>query len=93
MIRRGGPDSGFIGVSNEEVSRIARDKTLPSNIRQKAIAEEKRRGLRNTQKRKSNSITSLMIVAGAGAVVLGANLGGLGGGGGCDQLRPRFLIN
>jgi RHS repeat-associated protein len=45
-------DSGLSDVPDEEISRLARDKTLTSNERQRYIKEEKARGLRNVKKRK-----------------------------------------
>ena len=48
------PDSGLIGVSDEEVQRKARDKSLSGVERKRYQQEEKVRGLRNKQKRASN---------------------------------------
>jgi len=86
---RGFDNAQDIGISNEEVSKIARDTTLPSHVRQKAIAEEKRRGLRNKQKRSSNSIAVLPFAVGAGLVGSGSYLIGISGGGGCYSTLMR----
>ena len=48
------PDSGLTGIPNDEISRKARDKSIPSSERQRYKREEKQRGLRNKQKRQSN---------------------------------------
>ena len=45
--------SEFKGMSDEEVSKRARDKSLSPNDRRKAQKEEKARNLRNKQKRKN----------------------------------------
>ena len=41
------------GYSDEEIQKMARDKSLPPELRQKAKTTEKLRGLRNKQKRAS----------------------------------------
>ena len=46
-------DTGMRGLSDEEISRRARDRSLPGETRKKYQSEEKLRGLRNKQKRKS----------------------------------------
>ena len=46
-------DSGLVGVSDEEVSRRARDKSLPTQETERYKTEEKVRGRRNEQKRQS----------------------------------------
>lgn len=43
--------SEFIGVSDEEVQRVADDPKTPERSRQKAITELKFRGLRNRRRR------------------------------------------
>ena len=47
------PDSGLAGIPDEEISRRARDKSLPGSERNRYREEEKVRGLRNKQKRES----------------------------------------
>ena len=47
-------DSGLANLSNKEVSRRARDKSLSPKERQRYKTEEKARELRNKQKRKSH---------------------------------------
>jgi hypothetical protein len=44
-------DTGFIGVSDEEVKDKARDKSLPADVRRKYQTEEKHRKMRNIKKR------------------------------------------
>ena len=46
------PDSGLVGIPDEEISRKARDKSLSGEERNRYREEEKVRGLRNKQKRK-----------------------------------------
>jgi len=41
----------FIGLPQEEVERLAKDKRTPAAIRLKALAELKYEGVRNRQKR------------------------------------------
>lgn len=48
------PDSGLVGIPDEEISRRARDKSLSGQERKKYQTEEKQRQLRNKQKRQSN---------------------------------------
>ena len=45
------PDSGLSDYSDEEISKYAHDKSLPSSERRRFQTEEKVRGLRNKQKR------------------------------------------
>ena len=52
-------DTGLAGLSDEEVSQRAHDKRLPSSERQRYKKEEKARGIRNGQKRKSHYFASL----------------------------------
>lgn len=47
-------DSGLAGLSDDEISRRARDKSLPANERLRYQKEEKARGLRNKKKRECN---------------------------------------
>ena len=47
-------DSGLTDLSDEEVSKRARDKSLPNNERQRYKKEEKARKTRNTKKRQSH---------------------------------------
>lgn len=47
-------DSGLAGLSGEEISRRANDKSLPKKERERYKKEEKARGLRNKQKRESH---------------------------------------
>ena len=47
-------DSGVANLSDKEVSRRARDKSLSPKERQRYKKEEKARELRNKQKRKSH---------------------------------------
>lgn len=43
--------SQFVGLSNETLLAIIADPKTPKEMRQKAVAEAKFRGLRNIQKR------------------------------------------
>ena len=58
MRPRGGKENQksteFEGLSDEEVSKIAHDKNASPDLRKKAQKEEKARGNRNKQKRKSH---------------------------------------
>ena len=47
------PDTGLVDLSDEEVSALARDKSLSGQERQRYKKEEKIRKLRNVQKRKN----------------------------------------
>ena len=55
------PASGLVGIPDAEISKRARDKSLSSEERQRYLAEEKVRKLRNTQKRQSKIETSSPI--------------------------------
>jgi hypothetical protein len=44
-------DSAFVNLSDEEVQALARDKTIDTELRRRAQAEEKFRGLRTWKKR------------------------------------------
>jgi len=43
--------SEFIGLSPEQLARLAKDKRTPTAVRLKALAELKYEGVRNRQKR------------------------------------------
>jgi hypothetical protein len=47
-------ETDFRNVSDEEVARLARDRTLPKKERRRYQKEEKCRGLRNKQRRASS---------------------------------------
>ena len=47
------PDSGLVGLSDEEIKEKARDKSLSGSERRRYQTEEKQRELRNKQKRRS----------------------------------------
>ena len=77
------PDSGLVGVPDEEIQRKARDRNLPGKERNRYKEEEKVRGLRNKQKR-GNKITpekvgkivcgtAIVTVATIGVVYIVAN--------------------
>jgi hypothetical protein len=69
------PDSGLSDLSDEEVSRRARDKSLSGEERRRYQREEKIRGLRNRQKRQSNfsldwdSIGEAVGLTGVGLII------------------------
>lgn len=44
-------DSAFVNHTDEEVAKLARDTKLPTELRRRAVAEEKFRKRRNRQKR------------------------------------------
>jgi hypothetical protein len=47
-------DSEFRELSDDQVSALARDQSLPAQLRRRYQREEKARGLRNIQKRRSS---------------------------------------
>lgn len=47
------PDTGLMDLSDDEISALARDKSLSGQERQRYKKEEKLRKLRNVQKRKN----------------------------------------
>lgn len=66
-------DSGLIGVSDEEIKRLARDQTVSPQDRARYIREEKARRLRNQEKRSNFELSDPWgeILIGGGSVIAG----------------------
>lgn len=45
-------DSAFVNLTDEQIQALARDKTIDRELRRRAQAEEKFRGLRSKRKRR-----------------------------------------
>jgi hypothetical protein len=60
-------DTGLREIPDDEISRRARDKDLPSQERQRYIREEKARQLRNKEKRNNFEVSVDPSIAGIAA--------------------------